>query len=514
MIRKGTCLVIAQLAILLLSWPCFADELRPQTIFIAGDSTAASYQDRDHQGWGATLQTYLDKDEVVVENRARGGRSSRTFITEGLWQSLLEEVKPGDLVLIQFGHNDAGAINDNSRARGSLPGIGDEKTEIANQVTGKDETVYTFGHYIRQMVADVRAKEATPVLLSMTVRNRWQQDRIERRHGQYGHWMHQLAWELDTPTIDVTNLVADKLDRLGPDRVAELYPKDHTHFSDAGADIHTETIVSALKGLRPTLHDDLYSDKGRDVTAYGWTFLRLPVVAAPEKTSIFMVGDSTVRNGWGNGAGGQWGWGDFIGDHMDADQYNFVNRAIGGFSSRTFVTGRHWVRALNMARPGDYVLIQFGHNDSGALNDKERARGTIKGIGEAEQKIDNLLTGEPETVHTYGWYLRKMIGEAFARGVTPILVTPVPRKIWDESGERIARPNDSYPQWARQVAEESGVRLIDLHELVADRYDELGPERVDDFFADKHTHTSREGAKLNAQILASALDDILASKSN
>lgn len=507
--NKGILRIVAQLAILLLSLPCFAEELRPQTLFIAGDSTAASYQNKDHQGWGATLQSFLDEDKVVVDNRARGGRSSRTFITEGLWQSLIEDVKPGDLVLIQFGHNDAGAINDDSRARGSLPGLGDERTEITNQVTGKDETVYTFGHYIRQMVADVKAKDATPILLSMTVRNRWENDRVERRHGQYGYWMHQLAWALDTPFIDVTNPVADKLDRLGAERVAELYPKDHTHFNEAGAELHAETIVSALKGLRPTLAAELYSAKGRKVMAYDWTFLRLPVIAHPGKTSIFMVGDSTVRNGWGDGAGGQWGWGDFIDDYLSAEDYNFVNRAIGGFSSRTFVTGGHWERTLNMARPGDYVVIQFGHNDSAPLNDKERARGTIKGVGAAEQDIDNLLTGQPETVHTYGWYLRKMIGEAYARGVTPILATPVPRKIWDDSGERIARPDDSYPQWARQVAAESGVALIDLHEWVADRYDELGPEKVEAFFADKHTHTSREGAQLNAEVVAQGLEGIL-----
>lgn len=509
MIRMGTRFVVAQLATLLLALPCFADALRPQTIFIAGDSTAASYQNNDHQGWGASLNSYLEDDKVAVDNRARGGRSSRTFITEGLWQSLIDDVEPGDLVLIQFGHNDAGEINDARRARGSLPGLGDEQTGISNQVTGEDETVYTFGHYIRQMVAEVRAREALPVLLSMTVRNRWEQDRIERRHGQYGHWLHQLAWELDTPYIDVTNLVADRLDRLGPDRVAALYPKDHTHFNDEGADIHTEIIVSALKGLRPTLDEELYSEKGQAVTAYGWTFLRLPVIAAPDKPSIFMLGDSTVRNGWGDGAGGEWGWGDFVGDYLNAEGYNLVNRAIGGFSSRTFVTGGHWQRTLNMARPGDYAVIQFGHNDSAALNDEERARGTIKGIGEAEQNIDNRLTGEPETVHTYGWYLRKMIGEAYARGVTPILATPVPRKIWDDSGAKIAPPDNSYPQWARQIAAESGVPLIDLHELIAEHYDELGPKKVEDFFADDHTHTSRAGARLNAQIVAKALEGIL-----
>jgi lysophospholipase L1-like esterase len=494
---------------LVLGQHSWSSELRPRHLFIAGDSTAASYQQPDHQGWGAVLQDYFDGDQIKVDNRGRGGRSSRTFITEGLWQSLIDDVQPGDLVFIQFGHNDAGKINDDRRARGSLPGIGTDKTEIFNLLTQQDETVYTFGHYIRQMVADVRAKQATPVLLSLTVRNEWQNDHIERGSGQYGQWMYQLAWELDTPFIDVTNLVADELESLGEANVGELYPKDHTHFNASGAELHARTIVAAIKGMRPGLDPQVYSKIGRAVNAYDWTFVRLPFVADPKLPGIFLVGDSTVRNGRGDGADGQWGWGDFLGEHIDTTRFNIVNRAVGGFSSRTFITGGHWKKALNMMRPGDYVVIQFGHNDSGALNDDSRARGTIDGTSEAEQTINNLLTGKSETVHSYGWYLREMVGEALARGVTPIICSPVPRMIWDDSGKRIQRPVDSYPQWAQGVAKDSGSSFIDLHSLVADRYDELGPERVKPFFADKHTHTSREGARFTAELVAAELRPLL-----
>jgi lysophospholipase L1-like esterase len=506
---KWLLLASAFLCALMLGQQGWSSELRPQQIFIAGDSTAASYQREDHQGWGAVLQQYFDENQIKVGNRARGGRSSRTFITEGLWQSLIDDVQPGDLVLIQFGHNDAGKINDESRARGSLPGLGTEKTDIFNLQTQQDETVYTFGHYIRKMVADVRAKQATPVLLSLTVRNKWEDSRIERGSGKYGHWMYQLAWELETPFIDVTNLVADELERLGETKTAALYPKDHTHFNAEGAELHARNIVAAIKGMRPTLDTSLYSDAGREVPVYDWTFLRLPFKADAQLPSIFLVGDSTVRNGRGDGAGGEWGWGDFLDKHVDTTQFNVVNRAVGGFSSRTFVTGGQWQRALNMMRPGDYVVIQFGHNDSGALNDDHRARGTIDGTGEAEQTINNLLTGKQETVHTYGWYLRKMVGEALARGITPIIASPVPRMIWDDSGKRIKRPTDSYPQWAQTVVEESGVAFVDLHGLVADRYDQLGPKRVKPFFADKHTHTSLEGARFTAELVAEELKAIV-----
>jgi lysophospholipase L1-like esterase len=159
-----------------------------------------------------------------------------------------------------------------------------------------------------------------------------------------------------------------------------------------------------------------------------------------------------------------------------------------------------------MMNKGDYVLIQFGHNDAGPLNDDSRARGTIAGIGQASAHIKNLTTGKDETVHTYGWYLRKMIGEAKARGIRPIVVSPVPRKIWQ--GTRIKRDQSNYPGWARSVAQQSNSLFIDLHTLVAQKYDLLGQEGVNELFADEHTHTSLKGAKLTARVVAKELEKI------
>ena len=95
------------------------------SIFIAGDSTAADGIP-DAIGWGRPFRAFFDPAKINVVNGARGGRSSRTFVTEGLWDRLLADVKPGDYVLIQFGHNDGGDINGETIARGSLPGLGDE----------------------------------------------------------------------------------------------------------------------------------------------------------------------------------------------------------------------------------------------------------------------------------------------------------------------------------------------------------------------------------------------------
>src|SRR5262245_18214237 len=156
------------------------------TLFIAGDSTAATYtsSDKNQQGWGAVLQPFFDPAKLAVVNAPSGGRSSRTFITEGHWEKMSADVKAGDFVIIQFGHNDSGALNQEPpgstrplRARGSIPGIGNEYAEIDNVVTGKHETVYTFGYYLRKMVSDTRAKGATPILMTLTERNTWNDGR-------------------------------------------------------------------------------------------------------------------------------------------------------------------------------------------------------------------------------------------------------------------------------------------------------------------------------------------------
>jgi rhamnogalacturonan acetylesterase len=87
--------------------------------------------------------------------------------------------------------------------------------------------------------------------------------------------------------------------------------------------------------------------------------------ANPKLPSLFLVGDSTVRNGHGTGSDGLWGWGAPIADLFDPAKINVVNRAIGGLSSHTYISAGHWDSTLEMVKPGDFVVIQFGHNDGG-----------------------------------------------------------------------------------------------------------------------------------------------------
>lgn len=222
------------------------------TVFVVGDSTARNQADL---GWGDHFAHYFDTTRINVANRAHAGRSSRTFINEGSWDRVLAEMKPGDFVLIQMGHNDGGAI-DGPKARGSLKGIGNETKDVTFP-DGHTETVHTYGWYIRKYIADTRAKKATPILLSLTIRNIWKdgpdgKPRIERDMG-YDAELKQLAAEEHVAYVDMATVEADRLEATGQEKTALLFPKDHTHTSAEGAELNAQSVAIALRNAHSPL---------------------------------------------------------------------------------------------------------------------------------------------------------------------------------------------------------------------------------------------------------------------
>lgn len=236
------------------------------TIFVVGDSTANNHANGG-LGWGDPFIDYFDAAKANVVNRARGGRSSRTYVTEGLWDKVLSEMKKGDFVLIQFGHNDAGAINDASRARGSLPGLGEETQEIDNLLTKQHEVVHTYGWYMRKMIGEVKAKGATPIVLSLTVRNIWKDARVERGSGKFSQWAAEIANSEKILFVDLTKIIADKYEQLGEAKVKELFATDHTHTSPAGAELNASLVVAGLQTLKGKPLSRYLSPKGKAVAA-------------------------------------------------------------------------------------------------------------------------------------------------------------------------------------------------------------------------------------------------------
>ena len=225
----------------------------------------------------------------------------------------------------------------------------------------------------------------------------------------------------------------------------------------------------------------------------------------PVTPTLFLIGDSTVKNGSGAGAGGLWGWGQVVDGHFDQKRLRVENRALGGRSSRTFLTEGLWKKVLKDIQPGDFVLMQFGHNDGGELAKGERPRASLKGNGDETRDVVVEKTGKSETVHSYGWYLRKYISEAKERGAKPVVLSPVPRNTWKDA--HVSRAANDYGKWAQEAAQQARVPFLDLNEIIAKRYETIGEEVVQrDYFTRKdHTHTTQAGARVNAECVAEGL---------
>jgi rhamnogalacturonan acetylesterase len=218
-----------------------------------------------------------------------------------------------------------------------------------------------------------------------------------------------------------------------------------------------------------------------------------------QKPTLYMVGDSTMHNNDKD----LWGWGTAIGDQLDLSKINLVNSAMAGRSTRTFVKEGRWAKVDSALKPGDYVIMGFGHNE-GSKPDTTKSgyRGVLKGIGE-DSVVLNWTTG-PEVVHAYGWYLRKFIRDTKAKGATPIVVSMIPRREWDKDGKIVLADKD-YGLWAKQVADQEGVAFVDLNGITADKYNQLTRDQVFALFGTDHTHTNKAGAVINAQSFVDGL---------
>lgn len=229
-------------------------------------------------------------------------------------------------------------------------------------------------------------------------------------------------------------------------------------------------------------------------------------ISLQEKPVLYIIGDSTVKNGSGKGGDGLWGWGSFIGTFFDSTKIDVQNHAIGGRSSRTFITEGRWDNILKTLKKGDYVIMQFGHNDSSPLDDSARARGTIKGIGKEYKDTYNPIRKINERVYSYGHYMRQYVNDVKAKGAEVIICSPIPRENFKEG--KVVRGNNDYGLWAKQIAGETNVQFIDLNNLIADQYDKMGAELVKKFFPKDHTHPNFEGSQLNAKLVIKGIKEL------
>lgn len=200
----------------------------PSIVYLAGDSTMAEKKadKRPETGWGEMLQQYLDTKKVKVENHAQNGRSTKSFISEGRWQAIVDKLKKGDYVFIEFGHNDQKS---------------EDPTRYAAPQTDYRKNLIKF-------VTEVRAKKAFPVLLTPVMRRRFnEKDEFYDTHGKYPEAVKAVAKEYKVSLIDMHRLSETVIKNYGAQNSKKLfliltagenpnYPKgvdDNTHFSQS-----------------------------------------------------------------------------------------------------------------------------------------------------------------------------------------------------------------------------------------------------------------------------------------
>ena len=454
------------------------------TAYIIGDSTVKNGRGDgagELWGWGDPIVQFFDTTKINIVNCALGGTSSRTFQSKGLWDEVLQKVKKGDFVLMQFGHNDNGPLNDTLRARGTIKGVGEETEEIDNLITKQHEIVHSYGWYLRKVVTDTKRKGATPLIVTPIPRNDWENGKIKRTPESYPKWAIDVAIQEKVPFIDLNKLMSDQLDTYGAEKVTGrfFFITDHTHTSAEGAVMAASLIAEQLKTIK---------------TKPGKFLLAHPKVNFPVKRRVFIIGDSTVANGNDTIVG----WGKLLPQFMDTSRIIILNKARGGRSSRTFVNEGLWNEVFTQLKKGDFVLIQFGHND-GAKPDAEKFRGSLKGTGEETLEVTKP-DDTKETVHTYGWYIKKYIIDTKSKGAIPIVFSQIPRNEWPDG--KVERVSTSFGGWSKEVANQTNTFFIDLNETVALKYEKMGRDKVKLFFPGDHTHTNRSGAELNAKTIA------------
>ncbi|MBW4888299.1 rhamnogalacturonan acetylesterase [Mucilaginibacter sp. HMF5004] len=214
----------------------------PVTIYLAGDSTMAdkAVKTFPETGWGMPFKAFFD-NTVTVKNIAKNGRSTKSFIAEGLWNSIADNLKTGDYVLIQFGHND----------------------EVPTKATYTPEADYKAN--LVRFITETKAKGGVPVLITPVARRKFDKDgKVQGTHDVYAALVRTVAQEQNVPLIDLDKEAQALIQKFGPEDSKMLfnyltpgenpnYPdgkSDDTHFSELGARKVAEMVLADIKALK------------------------------------------------------------------------------------------------------------------------------------------------------------------------------------------------------------------------------------------------------------------------
>lgn len=369
--------------------------------FYIGDSTMRTLTDGSgwsgEWGFGLFAQEWFDANELVVENHALGGTSSRTFYNYE-WPTVKNGIREGDYVVISFGHNDGGNLWEK---RSTIGGTSPTETRVVTNDKGVQETVYSFGQYLRMFVDETVALGATPILCSRTPRGSFSNGTLSLDKN-YRQWAKTIAEEKGVAFIDLEGVANPIYTAFGEWKVAQLYYNGTLHTSLLGA--WHNAWCAALS---------IAADESNPLRQY------LLDTTAP-KLNV----DRSEEGG----------------------HHTFVVGNADNTSSRGSFRSGIWSLVYNTLEPSDTVMLVFGANELKSMTASGEL-GVIQSAEESREVKQMSSTGRWEVVGSYGWYLHYFINDTREKGAVPVIVN-------DDSSTP-----EKVMEWNRQLAERFGVEL-------------------------------------------------------
>lgn len=377
--------------------------------FYIGDSTMRTLTDGNgwsgEWGFGLFAQEWFDENELVVENHALGGTSSRTYYNYE-WPTVKKGIKEGDFVVISFGHNDGGKLWEK---RSTISGTSATETMVVTNDHGNQETVYSFGQYMRMFVDEARALGATPILCSRTPRGSFSNGKLSMDNS-YRQWSMAVAKEKGVAFVDIEGVANPIYTDFGEWKVTQLYYNGTLHTSLLGA-WHNAwcAALSIAANEENPLHKYL-----KDSTPP-----KLDIVREEGKPYTFTVGgDDTSARG-------------------------------------TLRSGR-WGLVYNTLEKGDIVMLTFGPNEMKSII----SSGELGCIQSAEEsrEVKQMSTSRYEVVGSYGWYMHYYVNDIREKGAIPVIVNTE-----GETPEKVMAWNKELSQlYNVELKEEGSAAGIDI----------------------------------------------------
>ncbi|KAL9058177.1 MAG: hypothetical protein Q9162_001901 [Coniocarpon cinnabarinum] len=314
--------VLATLATKSIASPVASAAAAQPTLYLAGDSTMTPAGNADGtQGWGVPLVSDMT---IPIVNNAIAGRSARSFTREGRFTAMAQNVKQGDYVIIEFGHNDGGSLTPTDNGRTDCnPVNGNYATTCQTTYSGVAETVLTYEAYLVNAAKLFQSKGATVIISSATPNNVWETGTYTYSANRFVGYARDAAAATKSVFIDHGQSTADAYQKLGATTVDSFYPHDHTHTSPAGATVVAQAFVTALKA------DANIANGGNP-----WPVIPHGIICNDAAGEVIAIGDKVKH----------FKIGDRVSPHVDS--HYITDRSVG----------RSWLAANEDGVLADYIV--------------------------------------------------------------------------------------------------------------------------------------------------------------